>query len=95
MHKPITIEDVNKAILILQQYGGKIEGGGLSARKVPTLEDDQDEVWDDQKLKARFKISTSTVYRRRKDGTFKYFKIGSLYYYYRRDILPLRDGFLK
>ncbi|MES2875819.1 MAG: helix-turn-helix domain-containing protein [Bacteroidota bacterium] len=86
---------MKRTIKFLQELVGGVEEGKSSGRKAPSLGDLQDEVWDDQKLKAQFKISTSTVYRRRKDGTFKFFKIGSLYYYYRSDILPHRDRFLK
>ena len=51
--------------------------------------------WDDTDLMTNLHICFRTVRRRRKDGTFKSFTIGRRHYYHRRDILDLRDRFLK
>jgi len=95
VHKPITIEDVNQAILILQQYGGKIEGGKSSGRKIITLGDPDFFLWNDQVIMATFGICSKTVARNRERLIFKGFKVGGIFYYYRDDILPLRNGFLR
>lgn len=53
------------------------------------------ELWDDNDLMNYFRISISTVKRRRKDHTFKAIRIGGRYYYEKKDLLNLRDHFLK
>lgn len=52
-------------------------------------------VWDNSDLKRYLHISDSTIVRGTKDGTFKPFLVGKRPRYYRDDILPLRDRFLK
>jgi hypothetical protein len=56
---------------------------------------EQKELWDDNDLMNYFRISISTVKRRRKDHTFKAIRIGGRYYYEKKDLLNLRDHFLK
>ncbi len=66
-----------------------------SATESPPIEEDISDWWDDSDLKIKLKISTSTIQRRRKDGTFKFFCIGRRYYYLRQDILLIRHRFMK
>lgn len=58
-------------------------------------EEDVSDWWDDSDLKIKLKISTSTLRRRRKDGTLKPFCIGRRYYYLKQDILKIRHRFMK
>lgn len=68
----------------------------FSQGEPPLLPDeDVSDWWDDSDLKIKLKISTSTLQRRRKDGTLKPFCIGRRYYYLRQDILKIRHRFMK
>ena len=86
---------------MVQQLLEKVEGGVSSVPKVsphPELsstDDDTSDWWDSYDLMEKLKISLSTVERRRKDGTFKSFRIGGRYWYLKDDILRLKDRFMK
>ena len=74
---------------LLEQILRQLQEGNSSAL---TLESD----WlDDLKLAKLLNISPSTIARRRNDGTFKYFRVGGRYYYLLKDILKLKDRFMK
>jgi hypothetical protein len=90
------IQNVREAILFLQQFLGTVEGKNApSGKKAPTLGDFDFPIWNDQVIMATFGMSSKTIYRRRKDGTFKGELIGGIYYYSREDILPFRCENLK
>ena len=96
MEKQNTIQEAKEAIQFLQQFLGTVESGTASNRKkTPALGDYDFELWNDQVIMATFKICSKTIARRRKDGRFKGFLVGRIYYYWRKDILPLRNEFLK
>ncbi|MGB4398401.1 MAG: hypothetical protein WBJ10_03450 [Daejeonella sp.] len=96
MEKQNSIHEAKEAIQFLQQFIATAEGVPASGRKkAPSLGDYDFEIWNDQVIMATFKICSKTVARRRKDGTFKSFPVGRIHYYWRKDILPLRNEFLK
>lgn len=53
------------------------------------------EIWDKSDIKRYLHISDSTIDRSTKEKIFKPFLVGKRSRYYREDILPLRDRFLK
>lgn len=95
MENQVDIEEVKRTIKFLQELVGNVGEGKSSARKTPSLGDPEYYIWNDQVIMATFKISSKTVARHRKNGKFKAFPIGRIYFYYRDDILPFRNGFLR
>jgi hypothetical protein len=67
----------------------------LSDDKTATRAVDLKDWWDDSDIKVNLHMSTSTIYRRRKDGSFPSFKIGGRHYYYGPQILEMKDRFMK
>ncbi|SKB33525.1 helix-turn-helix domain-containing protein [Daejeonella lutea] len=51
--------------------------------------------WDDTDLRNNLHWSTSSIYRRRRDGILPYFKIGGRCYYHRQSVLDLANRFMK
>ena len=73
---------------LLEQIISEVQDRNRSA---DTLESE----WlDDLKLAELLHISSRTIARRRKDNTFKPFRIGGRYHYHLSDILKLKDRFM-
>lgn len=53
------------------------------------------EVWDKSDIKRFLNISDSTIDRATKEKIFKPFRVGKRSRYYRDEILPLKDNYLK
>lgn len=94
-------ELIQRLQLILDKYESGKPLGDPAAEAVPPNyppllpDEDVSDWWDDSDLKIKLKISSSTIKRRRKDGTFKPFSIGRRYYYLKQDILKIRHRFMK
>ncbi|SKB64165.1 helix-turn-helix domain-containing protein [Daejeonella lutea] len=89
MDKQVNIQEIKQLIDQLQQV---VDGHPVDT---PALTGVFGELWDDNDLMKYLRISLRTVKRRRKDNTFKGFPIGGRFYYYKQDILKLRDRYLK
>lgn len=83
VEKQLNIQEVKRLIGEIQQIVGEQE------TDLPTLTGLADELWDYTDLMRYFRISLSTVKRRRRDKTFKGFPIGSRFYYLKSEILKI------
>lgn len=83
VEKQLNIQEVKRLIGEIQQIVDEQE------TDLPALNGVADELWDYTDLMRYFRISLSTVKRRRKDKTFKGFPIGSRYYYLKSEILKI------
>jgi len=97
----INLSEIRELLLKLQLLLDKYESGIPAAETISHVElfllpdEDISDWWDDSDLKIKLKISTSTLRRRRKDGTLKPFCFGRRYYYLKQDILKIRHRFMK
>ena len=83
VEKQLNIQEVKRLIGEIQQLVDEQE------TDLPTLTGLADELWDYTDLMRYFRISLSTVKRRRRDKTFKGFPIGSRFYYLKSEILKI------
>ena len=83
VEKEFNIQEVRRLIGKIQQLVDEQE------TDLPTLTGLADELWDYTDLMRYFRISLSTVKRRRRDKTFKGFPIGSRFYYLKSEILKI------
>ena len=100
-------EEINSLKKKIQQLLDILEANGISisdytstsavssTNDIEATDTDPGEWWDDNDLMKKLKISLSTINRRRKDGTFKFFRIGGRYHYIPKDIMKIRDRFMK
>lgn len=89
MENPVTRQEFEAQAKMLKRILDILEGFVASGDLM------RKNIWDSSDLKRYLNISDRTIERRRKDGTFKSFPVGRSYRYFRDDILPLRDRFLK
>lgn len=96
VEKQDNIDEAKRAVQFLQQFLGSAEGKNAPAgKRVPTLGDFDFPLWNDQVIMKALGISSKTVYRRRQDKKFKPIPIGGIFYYWRTDILPFIDEYMK
>lgn len=95
--------DLSALKSLVAQFQLIVNNASADTRSVPDLSGDKKtsqavdlkDWWDASDIKVNLHMSTSTIYRRRRDGSFKCIKIGGRYYYYAPDILKNKYLFMK
>jgi len=89
LESPITRQEFEAQAKMLKRVLEIVEGFAASGDFMSK------EIWDNADLKRYLNISTSTIKRARDEGIFKTIPGFKRPRYYRKDILPHRDQFLK